>query len=358
MPGIATGTWTLSITTNPTTTTNYFLQMTNVVMTPNLSTSVPNGITSPAWPVAPLSNSLLTNTTTSAFISGVVTDINNNPLINIDVNVGGIVVNTNSSGRYYASTSTGDVLIIANYNSQNKGYSSQNTTVLSASPGQFYDNPTLGASNATWFQLSLAGTLVGYFQTSSLMALPGQTAVALSGGTQEAQAVSDNSGHFYLTNLSTGTYTISPELDPASSVSPTAAIVTLSSTGTATAVSTFTVSTGLSQITGQALIAASTAPITTGVLVLASSVTLGGTSASMPPLMNGGLGTLCAPCYYGASSDSTGQYTVYVRSSPTPYQLYGWYTTFSGTTPSTTRVGPFSVNVSSEGTIMSQNMSW
>jgi len=350
VPNIATGTWTIAIATN-----SYYLEVSTVQMTPSLSTGVPNGSTSPTFPAGTaLNNSLLSNTTTMAFFSGLVTDTNNNPLSNIQVNAGGITVNTNSSGRYFVATATGDVLIVANNGNQNKGYASQSNIIYGSVSGVVYDNPT-GASY-TWFTLPLAGTLVGYFQTSSLTALPGQTLVALSGGNQVAQAVSDNTGHAYLTNLSTGTYTLSPQVDPASSVSPTGPVVTLSSTGTATSYSTFTVTNGLAEITGQVSIAASTAPITTGVLVMASTATLAGGSTTPPPTLNGGLGTLCAPCYYGASSDATGEYTLYVRSSTTPYQLYGWYTATPGFP--TSRQGPYSVTVSTAGMIMSKNMSW
>jgi len=348
IPGIATGTWTLAFSSS-----TYYLEEGNVQMTPNLSTGVPNGSTTPAWPAINLSNALINDTTAYAFISGVVTDINNNPIPNLQVLAGGKTVNTNSSGRYFVSTSTGDVLIVANNGNQNKAYASQSNVILGTIAGAIYDNPPPNPSY-TWFTLSTAGTLVGYFQTGSSTALPGQTAVALQGGNQVAQAVSDNSGHFYLANLSTGTYTITPSLDPASSVSPTSTVVTLTSTGTATSVSTFTVTNGLALISGQVL--KSTNPITTGVLILASTTTLTGGSTTPPPTMNGGLGTLCNPCYYGVSSDATGEYTLYVRSSASSYQLYGWYTAVPGSP--TSRLGPFSVAVSTAGMIATQNLSW
>src|SRR6185437_2342526 len=103
----------------------------------------------------------------------------------------------------------------------------------------------------------------------------------------------------------------------------------LASTGSVTSVSTFTITSALGQITGQVAIAASSTPITTGALVLATTGTLSGTSTSAPPAMAGATGILCDPCFYTGSSDATGTYTLEVRSNASPYHLYGWYTTYS-----------------------------
>src|SRR5439155_22004049 len=191
-------------------------------------------------------------------------------------------------------------------------------------------------TDTTDFRLALGGMIKGYFRTASNTAIPGRTAVARQGGNVAAQAVSDNTGYFYLLNLATGSYVLQPSLDPAEVSSPSSSTVVLLSTGVANSVSTFTITNGLSEITGQAL-TASTQPITTGVLVLASTTSLGGTSASLPPLVDGATGPLCSPsCYYAGSTDAVGSYSIYVRSNAAPYFLYGWYTKFTGTTPSTT----------------------
>src|SRR5258706_1543333 len=54
VPNIATRTWTLSIATG-----TYYLEIANVQMTASLSTSVPNGMTSPTWPLINNNNALL-----------------------------------------------------------------------------------------------------------------------------------------------------------------------------------------------------------------------------------------------------------------------------------------------------------
>jgi hypothetical protein len=278
-------------------------------------------------------------------VSGVVSDANNAALANIQVSGGGASTLTSLTGQYLLSLATGTVQVTANPSNQNHAYSSAFNT-LTLTVGQLVNNP---------FTLSLAGSLVGFFQTGSSTPLPGRTAVALQGGNQVAQGASDNSGHFYLNNLATGTYTVQPSLDPAETVTPLSVVVTLSSTGTATSVSTFTVTNGLAQITGQVTVGTPSQQITTGVLLVASTATISGAN---PPSLNGATGPLCAPCYYTGSSDATGQYTVSVRSSTTTYQLYGWYTTFNGSTPSTTRQGPYALNVSTAGVIVSQNIAW
>src|SRR5262249_39567425 len=159
-------------------------------------------------------------------------------------------------------------------------------------------------------------------QTGSNTPLPGRVAMAQKvNGTDSAQAASDSSGYFYLQNLSTGTYTISPALDTMETASPSSLTVVLSSTGTAQSISTFTITSGIADITGQVLYAS--APITTGVLIIASTATI---SSSLPPTQTGTSGITCSPCYYSVSSDAQGNYTLPVRNSTTTYKIYAWYT--------------------------------
>ncbi len=346
VPSIATGTWTM-ITSSGT----YYKETTNVVIAANVSTGVPNGSTLSSWTVSGVSNTLLNNTTSYAFLSGIVTNASNAPLAGIIIGAGGRTSATSSSGRYFLSVPAGDIQIVANYGNANRAYTSQTTSVMAVSAGLLYDAPT-----STHFKLSLGGILSGYFQTGSLTPLPGRVANALLGGNVAGSGVSQSDGHFYISNVSTGIYTITPALDPAETSSPSSISITLSSTGTTTTVSTFTITSGLSEITGQVL--ASSVAIKTGVLVLASTATLSGGATTPPPTQDGWTGMLCDPCTYAGSSDSTGVYSIYVRSSTTPYKLYGWYTTFTGTTPTVARRGPYTVNVSTAGQIISQSLSW
>jgi hypothetical protein len=181
--------------------------------------------------------------------------------------------------------------------------------------------------------------------------------VAIRSGAEEAQGSSGQTGYFYLLNLSTGTYEVSPTLDPIDSVSPSSTSVTITTPGTTVFSSSFTVAAGLAEIQGQ-VVDASSHTITTGVLILASSATLSGGSTSPPPAFRGATGPSCAPCYYGTSSDSTGRYNLYLRSSATSYKLYAWYTTLDGQTATVHRLGPYTVPVATPGTIAWQDFQW
>jgi type II secretory pathway pseudopilin PulG len=346
---VSTGTWIMSISTG-----TYFLEVQTVTVTAGSFINVPNATTTPNWTIATPANSnsaLLSDTTPYALIAGYVNGATGNPLSGITISGGGRSTTTSSTGRYFMSVSTGDMQLTANPANTNRAYTSQSYPLMGLTAGTMYENASGG--NQTWFTLSLGGILAGYFQTGSNTPLPGRVAYVTPGGNQ---ATSGNDGHFYISNISTGTYVLAAALDPAETATPSSTTVILASTGTSTTISTFTITNGLSQITGQVL--ASTQPITTGVLVLASTATMTGGTSSPPPSVYGGSGSLCSPCYYSGSSDSSGQYTLYVRSSATPYKLYGWYTTFNGTTPIVTRSSVYSVTVSTTGQIISQNITW
>jgi hypothetical protein len=286
-------------------------------------------------------------------VSGTIKDASNNGLGGIKVTDGnGRTTLTSSNGRYNLLATTGTWTIKANPAdaSQNLGYTTGESAPLAMVSGLLYDPIDMN--------LSQGGRIRGYFRTASNTPMPGRVAVALRGGNIEAQGVSDNTGYFYLTNLATGTYGVQPSLDPAEVSSPSSTTVVLATTGTLTNISTFTITSGLSEITGQAL-NSSSSPITTGVLVLASTVTLTGGSTSPPPSASGSTGVLCNPCTYAASSDATGRFSLDVRSSSLPYKLYGWYTTFNTAgTPTVKRSGPYSVSVSTGGQVIPQNLQW
>ena len=341
VPNIATGTWTMVVSSGI-----YYQEISTVTILASVSTGVPNGSTVPTWPAVNYTNVLMNSSTTYGFVSGHVYDVNGNPLSLAVTASGNSVNSSNVTGVYFLSSpTTGQVQVLANPTNQN-GYGTGSITPILYS-GVLVDNQD--------FYLSKTGTLKGYFKTSSNTPLPGMAVTASGGVGQTQQAVSDNTGYFYIVNVATGNYTVTPQLDPLSAVTPTSYDVSFSSTGVVF-VTTFTVSSGLSHITGNVQVLATSKPITTGVLLVASSTTLSGGSTSPPPEFTGL--TNCSPCYYSVSSQADGTYTMDVRSSTTPYQLYGWYTTFNGTTPSYTRQGPYAVTVSTPGGSAAQNISW
>jgi hypothetical protein len=342
----ATGTWTaISFVPGVYADHNYFLQTDNVTVGAT-GVSIPNATTLPTWSLSPHSYSVLNATTSNAYVAGTVYNIYGNPLNGIQVQgVGGQTVTTSVSGRYFLYLPAGASQVVANPNSASSNYSSE-TLNLATTAGVLYDPQN--------FFLSQAGSLRGYFKTSSNQPLPNRVAVALQGTTQMGQASSDGTGYFYIRNVSTGAYTVVPMLDSAEGVSPSSASVTLATPGTTVFVGTFTVSNGLSEVTGN--VTAGGVAINTGVLVVATTATLaGGASTPAPSLTGAGS---CSPCYYEASSDATGVYALSLRSNATPYNIYGWYTVFNGTAPVSTRIGPFAVTVSSASATYTRHLTW
>jgi hypothetical protein len=338
---VATGTWS-AITWLNSSGSSYYKQFDSVTVGGS-TVSFPNAGTAPAWPATGFNNTLLDGTTSYAFVAGSVRNSVGTGLSGITVSGGGQSVVTATTGRYFLGLPAGSVTVTANPNNANSTYSSGVNGPFTGAAGTLYDPKDI--------TISQAGSLWGYIKTSSNQALPNRVAVALQGVSQMGQASSDGSGNFFIRNLSTGNYVVQPVVDPAEAVSPSSATVSLASAGTSVFVGTFTVSNGLSPLTGQALY--NGIPIKTGVIVMVTTATLAGTAA---PALSGSSG--CAPCYYETASDSAGNYLVYVRASNTPYNVYGWYTTFSGSTPTITRAGPYALSISTPSVTVTQNLSW
>ncbi len=342
---VATGTWTGIAYSLGSASSNFFKQFDNVVVGAS-GVSIPNAATVPSWPAADQSATLLRDTTNYAFIAGYVYNVFGVPLAGKAVSgSGGAATTTSASGRYFLSLEAGAVQLTANPNSADPTYSAE-TLNVTGTAGALLDSQN--------FNLNQAGVIRGHFKTSSGIPLPNRSAVALSGVDTAGQGSSDTSGDFYLRNLSTGTYVVQPALDPMESVSPSSATVTIATPGTTVFVASFTVTNGLAQIVGR--VTSGGTPITTGVFILASTTTLSGGATTPAPSMSGSTG--CAPCYYETSSDATGDYVLSLRSSATAYKLYGWHTTFSGTTPTTTRSSAYTVSVTTGSATVTQDIAW
>ena len=116
-------------------------------------------------------------------------------------------------------------------------------------------------------------------------------------------------------------------------------------------IGTMTVSNAFGRIQGT--VSSGGNSITTGVLVVAvaSPNTI---LTSLPPtndstLRNGSV------VYYTASAESDGTYTLPVRGGAT-YNVYAWYTSFSGNTPTVTKRS--SVTTVSAGNSATVNFTW
>lgn len=340
----ATGTWS-AIAYSLGSTSSFYKEIATVTVASGFTTSFPNATTSPTWLSSPYNHTLLNTTTDYAFVAGTVYNVFGSPLNGITVAGGGRSTVTSSSGRYFLSLPAGAVQVTANYGNSSPSYSSESLSLV-LTAGSLTDGQN--------FNLAQAGVLRGYFKTTSSVPLPNRVAVALQGFSEVGQATSDGSGYFYIRNISTGTYTVAPALDPIESVSPSSASVTLSAAGTTVFVGTFTISNGLANIAGQ--VTSGGQAIRTGVLIMATTSTLAGGASTPAPSLSG-VGS-CSPCYYETSSDALGAYNLELRSSATAYKLYGWYSVTSGTATTTTRVGPYTVNVTTASTTVTQNLSW
>ncbi|MFI5348185.1 MAG: carboxypeptidase regulatory-like domain-containing protein [Elusimicrobiota bacterium] len=352
--GIATGTWTVDISSG----FDYLSISSVAVLTPSLSTTIPNNVTFPPWALTGLTNALLTGTTTNGLITGQVVDPNGNPLSGIQVAAHGTSPSlTAANGRYVISAPAGTYSVVANPNNVNGSFSSQQSDSIVVSAGQI--------ANGNDFTLSGAGRVNGYVcDFSAANVYPGVTVNALDGnGNSVAQVVTNSNGNFSVKNLSTGTYTFEPVLDPdqtagSTSVGSCSAAGTSIScqvvAGTNISIGTFTITGAYGTIVGSATCCgAGGGPITTGALILA---TTGSIVGALPPDISSAV-VLSAP-YYMASSLSDGSFSLSVRASTAAdhFNLYGWYTTYNGSTPVITKK---SVNVNvTGGQVTNAGLQW
>ncbi len=318
LPSIATGTWTVAASSG----TSYY----------EFSVTVGGNGTSQTQDI------FLTSSTELGYVSGQVTKVGGGVLSGITVNPGGVT--TDAGGYYRLATSAGAATITANPNSVNSSYVEDSATVTVVM-GQIVSGVN--------FTLSGGGKIRGKVTSDGTNALPGipvsitNTATSL----EVANELSEADGYFEA-SVATGTYYVAPIGEFGEVVTPSSATVTVTSGGTVTT-TTFTIGPALGTITGN--VTANGEAITGGVLIIAST----GTVSDPPPdvdtaLRSGGL------VYYMASSSGDGTYSLDVHAGT--YNVYGWYTTFNGQTPSTTRRSRTGVVVTAGNTTTGQNLSW
>ncbi len=321
--GIATGTWTVEISSG-----NATLAISSVsVLTQGVNVAIPNASTNPSWPASNASNSILSSTTTNGYVAGRVTDALSVPIAGVTVNVepasSGL---TDSNGNYSIAAPAGTYSIVANPSNMNSAFNSATITNVTVVAGQ-----TNSGNNLV---LGGAGQISGYVcNFSAANPYPGITTGAYDTfDNLKKQAITGADGKFTIRNVSTGTYTIKPTLDTGQSASPTSFSASLIASGSSVVVGTFTITGAYGVIAGSATLSGSS--ILTGVLVVATTGTISG---SLPPDLSSA--TLNSAPYYMTSSLSDGNYRLSVRASTasSTFNLYGWYTTFTGNTSTTTK---------------------
>lgn len=348
IPDIKTGTWSVKISSG-----NYFLSIATVIVSNGVSTFIPNSATTPSWPATGVNASILTSTASGGFIHGYAYGAGaafSTPLYQLKMEANGTTVRTAYNGYYMINTTTGTTTLNANYNLDDPAYVSD-----SASADVFNNAFTAMAD----FHLGTSGIIKGYV-TSESAAYPNIVVRATLGGDTE-EGVSDQSGFFYITvPASASEYTIVPALDSiqtytlakdGAEFNPMVTTVTANQT---VFVGTITITGGSGSITGR--VTASGSPITTGVLIIASSASLA-SIGSPPPLIYGSSAAGQAFLYYAASSLADGTYSLDARPGNVNMRAYYPIVTNAGTV-SYTYQDLSSVTVVAGSTTANKNFAW
>ncbi len=286
-------------------------------------------------------NVVLDSTTTMGYISGTVEDINGHPIEDIVVYAGGSTADTDILGYYVLGVEPETMDLIANYDTQNSQYVQTSSMSITVALGEMVKNVDI--------TLSEGGKLSGWITTNGVDPLPDVPVAIFKNGIESGAGISGNDGYFYINDISSGTYVIETQLEAGESSSPTTISITVAANDDLF-IGTFIVSGAMGYITGDVTVGsgADEEIINTGVLIYASIDTI----ASTPPTLNS---ALCSGSviYYAVSSNFDGTYSLPVRGGYT-YNVYAWYTTWSGDTPTVHRdehEGVDAVTVFAGGTV-------
>jgi hypothetical protein len=239
------------------------------------------------------------------------------------VQAGGETDLTDFSGYYRLSMDVGTYTVVANPNNNDSRYTM----------GQIANVPvSLGVSTTIAnINISLGGRLRGFVTTNGTDPLPGVPILATSSltGAEVGSFVTDSAGYFEFADLPLASYTLTPQLEVGESASPAQLVRSITTGGSTVFVGTFTVSSAFGTLSGTVKVG--TSLIQTGVLIIAvpSPTTIG----SSPPTNDSTLRN-ASTVFYSGSSESDGTYSLSLRGGST-YNVYAWYTSFSGNNPQT-----------------------
>src|SRR5262249_19775755 len=133
-------------------------------------------------------------------------------LSNILVSAGGETRTTDANGHYWLPLDEGTYIVTANPDNTNPAYTVGESTDVIVNLGEVSDVPEITVSQG--------GILHGYIR-SGVDPLPGIPVIATNtAGSEVGSAISDSLGRFYFPDLSSGTYTLSPQLETGESASP------------------------------------------------------------------------------------------------------------------------------------------
>ncbi len=334
---VATGSWSIMISSG-----DRYARIDNVVVREGEVIPVPNSYTNPPWPEEFMPIVQLSSSTQIGFISGRVINAAGAPLSSIQIRAASEVTYTNLNGYYFLAISSGIYSVIANSNNLNPLYISYIIPNVVVELGKI----TSGVN----FVLSQGGRITGFVTMDKVNPLSGIVVVAK---TQEGfvygEDVSDESGRFYISNISSGTYYVEPVLSSKERSIPSVSTVTVTAGGTVHA-GTFTITGCMGVIKGK--VTSSGKPISTGVLIIATPQTI-----TSPPELS--INTIGAEPYFITSSYEDGSYKLeVVGSSTTIYNLYAFYTTYVGNTPTVNQKSITNIIVLPGGEVTNKDFNW
>jgi len=294
---VATGTWNFSVSSNT------YAFITDSITVTNGSTVTLNSV-------------YLTSEVTWGYITGNLTDVYGNnitPAIKVLSSDGNETYVSNK--KYTLMVSTGIVSITANPGNLNPSYVSVSSDNISISAGEIKS----GVNFVLFQGARISGKVV---IEGSTVAVPGIPVLITDiYETPRDNQITDALGRFTTNVLSTGSYIIIPQTDSKESVNPSTYTLTLTLPGTTVFSTTFSITNAIGYIAGS--VKFQNQPIKTGVLIVVSTVSLGGTPPNPPDISSQ---TLSGPPYYMASSNEEGNYLVEVRGSTNPaYNVYSYY---------------------------------
>jgi type II secretory pathway pseudopilin PulG len=299
LPAIATGTWTVRASSG--------------AYSRSYSTSIAAGVT--------LSTSIVINASTDyGFVSGkVINAATGVGISGIPLSHAGTEV-TDAEGHFTVPLLPGPAVLTANPAGVNPMYTEGSQSV-SVTLGQVTSNITIALNSAA--KIRGVVTIDGI---TPLPDIPISVTNNMSGYVAD-NVVSGADGSFVVT-APVGIYTVAPITAFGEYVSPLTANVMAAAAGVTVFAGTYTVTSAFGTLSGR--VSSQGTPINTGVLIIASTSAIPAALLEIDSNFRAS-GSL----FYAGPSRSDGSYSFTIKSGT--YTVSGWYTTFSGNTPTVTR---------------------
>ncbi|MEW6557155.1 MAG: hypothetical protein AB1349_07360 [Elusimicrobiota bacterium] len=333
---VATGSCTVYISSR-----EYFREISNVSVSYGVGTAIPNSATSPQWPDTDRNEVILSSPVAGGVIyGGVVRGDTWVGVSGIRVEAGIYSATTDSSGSFSFSVDAGSYTVIANPDYFSASWTSGDDEPDASNTVQVTEG---SAADAGALYIYPAGWVSGHTYNASGGNLPYITVratVPAAGWSKDV--LSETDGTYLRKGVRTGSCYMFPVLDAADSYTSAKTYPITVSQGVEDTGNNFTITSAWGKIKGTVSDTEIGGNITTGVLIVATTV------AAEPPESPSAIDSSFrsgTKIYYGTVSLSDGTYEVLVRKGWT-YNLRAWYTKTSGTSVTTkTKTGVTSTAV-------------